>query len=141
MYRDDTCPSCGESLPPDHLYCREHSVDVDDRLHALGTALVEAADQLAEAARLIATIHPDTFDYLAEDEPDDPEWPPRAGLHLAADAEELDVDVDAEPGRVAVRVDTPLAELLAAAAATVGTPDLRRFADACTRAAGTNVTH
>ena len=60
MYRDDLCAVCGESLPPDHLYCREHAAIVDDLLHeapTAGRADVQVGDERdADAVELLGQI-------------------------------------------------------------------------------------
>jgi hypothetical protein len=139
MYRDDVCAVCGESLPPDHFYCREHAAGVDDRLHELGERLGRWLDDLEALATLTGQVAPETWDYLAEREPGDPAWPPSPPLDVRADPEEVVVDVDREPGFVQVRLAVPLDRLLAALSA--GTGDLRRLGEACTKAEGANATH
>ena len=139
MYRDDTCAVCGESLPPDHFYCREHSAGVDDRLHEIGALLPRVAADVARLAALLGEVAEETWDYLAEDEPDDPAWPPVPEVALRADPEQVEVDVDSEPGLVRVRLAVPLADLLAALAG--GMAPAERFAAACSDADGANATH
>jgi hypothetical protein len=141
MYRDDVCAVCGESLPPDHLYCREHAAEVDDRLRELGVLLPRVLDDLTRLGELVGGIAEPTWDYLAEDEPDDPLWPPTPRLEVLADADELDVDVDAEPGMVRLVLQVGLAPLLDAVRAALDTPDLRRAAAAAAKAEGANATH
>ena len=154
MYRDDTCAVCGESLPPDHFYCREHGAQVDDRLHAIGELLPRVLDDVAELAGLLDGVAQETWDYLAERAAEDgddggdgdgggdePEWPPVPDLHLRADADDVEVDVDTEPGFVRVHLRRPLQELLAALAVAADVPELRRLADACAAAEGADGTH
>lgn len=141
MYRDDVCAVCGISLPPDHLYCREHAAEVDDRLHEIGAIVPRLLDDVARLAELVDGIAEPTWDYIAEDEPDDPPWPPVPRLELNADAEEIDVDVDADPGMVRLVVQVGLSKLLRAALEALDTPDLRRAAAACAEAEGANATH
>jgi hypothetical protein len=141
MYRDDVCAVCGESLPPDHFYCREHAAGVDDRLHEIGSRLPRLLEELANLTELLDGVAEETWDYLAEDEPDDPIWPPVPTVLVRADAEDIDVDVDSEPGYVAVRLQLGLPALLAALAAGLDTEDLRRAAAACRAAEGANSTH
>jgi hypothetical protein len=141
MYRDDVCAVCGESLPPDHVYCREHAATVDERLHDIGALLPRLLDDLGRLSELLDGIAEETWDYLAEDEADDPEWPPVPRVEVRADAEEVDVDVDTEPGYVAVRLDVALAPLLRAVAAGLDTAELRRAAAACAAAEGASSTH
>jgi hypothetical protein len=139
MYRDDTCAVCGESLPPDHFYCRDHGAGVDERLHRLGETLGRWLDDLDQIVTLLGQVAPETWDYLAEGEPGDPDWPPSPQLDLRADAEAVTVDVDAEPGLVRVRLAVDLRTLLAGLAADAET--LRRLAEACDKAHGANATH
>jgi hypothetical protein len=139
MYRDDVCAVCGESLPPDHFYCREHAAGVDARLHQLGGLLERWLDDLDQIVALLDQIAPETWDYLAEQEPDDPAWPPAPHVDLRADAEDVTVDVDTEPGLVRVRLAVPLETLLAGLAG--GAQPLRRLADACQKAEGASATH
>ncbi len=139
MYRDDVCAVCGESLPPDHFYCREHAAGVDDRLHELGERLGRWLDDLGALSTLASQVAPETWDYLAEHEADDPDWPPAPAIDVRADPEEVTVDVDREPGFVQVRLAVPVEELLAALA--TGTGELRQLATACANAKGANATH
>lgn len=141
MYRDDVCAVCGESLPPDHLYCREHAAEVDDRLHELGALIPRAITDLQRLGELVAGIAGPTWDYVAESQPDDPVWPPTPRLEILADAEHVDVDVDAEPGMVRTVVSVELAPLLSAVVAAIDTAELRRAAAACLVAEGANATH
>lgn len=141
MYRDDTCATCGESLPPDHVYCRVHAAEVDGRLHELGERLPRLLDDLDSTARLLGELAEETFDYVAEGEPDDPLWPPAAGLSIRADADDIDVDVDSEPGMVRVTAQLPLQPLLDAVTAGLDHPALLRFAKACASAEGAGATH
>lgn len=141
MYRDDVCAVCGESLPPNHFYCREHGAVVDERLQALGTLLGDVIDDLGHLARLLDQVAPETWDYLAEQEDDDPDWPPVPHVVLLADAEEVSVDVDAEPGMVRVTLDVGLQPLLAALARGLDAPSLHRLAAAAATAKGANATH
>jgi hypothetical protein len=141
MYRDDLCAVCGESLPPDHLYCREHAAEVDDRLHEIGTLLERMRTDLPRLAALLEGIAEETYDWLAEDEPEDPEWPPADEVALRLDPEDLEVDVDTEPGYVRVILRPPLAALLAQTAAVLSSGEAERFARACAEAEGANATH
>lgn len=140
MYRDDTCAVCGESLPPDHFYCRRHGHDVDDRLHHIGGLLPTVQHDAAVLCDLLDGIAEETWDYLAEQRPDDPEWPPPTSLTVTVDTEAVDVDVDTEPGMVRVRLDLPLEQLLAVAAEALGAID-PRFAAVCADAEGADATH
>jgi hypothetical protein len=139
MYRDDACAVCGESLPPDHFYCREHAAEVDGRLHELGTTLARWLDDLDRIVTLLGQVAPETWDYLAEGEAGDPLWPPPPEVELRADPEEVIVDVDSEPGLVRVRLGVGLLPLLAAFAQA--TSELRTMAVACQKAEGANATH
>lgn len=139
MYRDDACAVCGESLPPDHFYCREHAAGVDDRLHEFGATLARWLDDLDHIVTLLAQVAPETWDYLADSEADDPLWPPVPAVELRADPEEITVDVDSKPGLVRVRLGVGLLPLLAALAEATG--KLRGMAAACAKAEGANATH
>lgn len=141
MYRDDVCAVCGESLPPDHFYCREHAARVDDRLHEIGATLPRVLADLDRLAALLDQVAAETWDYLAEAEADDPVWPPVPVVELRADAEEVDVDLDAEPGYVRARLTVPLRSLLAAVHGGLDTDELQRLARACRDAAGAGATH
>lgn len=141
MYRDDVCAVCSESLPPDHLYCREHAAEVDDRLREIGALLPRVLDDLARLGELVGAIAEPTWDYVAEDEDDDPVWPPVPHLEALADAEEVDVEVDADPGYVRLVLRLGLGPLLTAVSGALDTPELRRLAEACARAEGANATH
>jgi hypothetical protein len=141
MYRDDVCAVCGESLPPDHFYCREHAADVDERLHEIGAIVPRLLDDLDRLCELVDGVAEETWDYIAESEPDDPVWPPAPTVRLRADAEEVDVDVDSEPGYVAVRLELGLPALLGALREGLDTAELRRAAAACAHAQGASSTH
>lgn len=145
MYRDDVCAVCGESLPPDHLYCREHAAQVDDLLHEIGDRVPALLADLARLADLVSSIHPETWDYLAEqhaeDEDDEPVWPPASLLTLHADGGDVDVDVDTEPGMVTVEVRTALADLLRAVATTIETSGAPAMAAAASEARDAGATH
>lgn len=141
MYRDDVCAVCGESLPPDHFYCREHGATVDDRLHEIGDLLPRMTRDTARLATLLAQVAEETWDYLAEQQDDDPAWPPAPAVELHADAEDVDVDVDTEPGFVAVRLSLPLADLLAALGRDLSREQWRRLAEVTAAATGANATH
>jgi hypothetical protein len=141
VYRDDVCAVCGESLPPDHFYCREHAAEVDDRLHELGAILPRLRTDLRRAAELLGEVAGETWDYLAAAEPDDPDWPPAPAVRLRATPEEVAVDVDSEPGYVQVRLDVAAQALLTALADGLDSEALTRFAAACARAEGANATH
>lgn len=141
MYRDDLCAVCGESLPPDHFYCREHAATVDARLQQIGTLLPRVAEDVATLAQLLGQVAAETWDYLAEHEPDDPPWPPVPQVSLRADPEEIDVDVDSEPGYVRADLRIGLTALLAAVADGLAAPEMARAAAAAARCEGANATH
>ena len=141
MYRDDVCAVCGDSLPPDHLYCREHAAIVDDLLHELGGLLPRLDADLRRAAELITSIHPETWDYLAEGVGTDAEWPPRPRLITTTDGEDLDVDVDSDPGKVTISVDLDLADVLRDLAAALGAAGVEAVAAAARDADGAGATH
>ncbi|CAN5875194.1 MAG: hypothetical protein M3R09_01295 [Actinomycetota bacterium] len=141
MYRDDTCAVCGDPLPPDHFYCRRHAATVDDRLHEIGELLGRAVADLPRLATLLGQVAQETWDYLADGEVDAPQWPPVPPVELRAHADEVDVDVDTEPGRVRLSVTAGISPLLAALAAGLDTADVRRLARACSAAQGADATH
>lgn len=141
MYRDDACAVCGESLPPDHFYCRDHAATVDERLHEIGDLLPRVAQDAGRLATLLAQVAPETWDYIAEQQDDDPVWPPVPEVAVRADAEEIDVDVDTEPGYVRTRLRLPLSSLVAALAAGLADTELERVAAAAARCEGANATH
>jgi hypothetical protein len=143
MYRDDVCAVCGESLPPDHLYCREHAAEVDDRLHEIGDVTRRLAEDVPRLARLLADIAPETWDWLAEVVAKDDElvWPPAPPMTLHVHADEVDVDVDTEPGRVRIDLGSDLRTVLESLAEALGHADLDTFADACRSATGAGATH
>jgi hypothetical protein len=142
MYRDDTCAVCGESLPPDHLYCREHAAVVDDLLHELGERLPRLVEDLARCAALLGMVHPETWDWLAEAAGRDEEvWPPRTTVVVAADGEDVDVDVDTEPGRVTASLTLDLGTALSALATALGGAGVERLAAAAAGAEGAGATH
>ena len=141
MYRDDVCAVCGESLPPDHLYCREHAAVVDDLLHEIGETLPRLIGDLDRVAELLDSIAPETWDYLAEDHPDDPVWPPAPTTVLTADGADVDVDVDAEPGMVTVSVRHTLAATLRAVHSALAASGLDDMIGAARDADGAGATH
>ena len=141
MYRDDTCAVCGESLPPDHFYCREHGATVDERLREIGALLPRITADLERAGLLLEQIAQETWDYLAEQQPDDPQWPPTPVVKLHADAEEIDVDIDSEPGFVSVRLSTATSTVLRAVAAALEDEHWRRLSAVAADAEGMNATH
>lgn len=141
MYRDDVCAVCGESLPPDHFYCREHAAGVDERLHEIGALLARLRQDVPRLAELLGQVAGETYDWLAEPHDPDAQWPPPAPLDLRLDPEDVDVDVHSEPGYVRVRVRPPLGDLLAGVAAVLTGPDIDAFTQAAAGAEGGNATH
>lgn len=141
MYRDDVCAVCGESLPPDHFYCREHAVDVDDRLHEISERLPELVKDTTRLTELVDGIAEETWDYVAESDPSDPQWPPGAEVRLRVDPEQIDVDVDSEPGYVRVQLRLSLVELLSAVQEGLKTAGDPSFLSSCAQAEGANATH
>jgi hypothetical protein len=141
MYRDDVCAVCGESLPPDHLYCREHAAVVDDLLHEVGERLPRLAEDLGRTAELLRMIHPETWEYLAEQAGDDPVWPPRPTVVSSTDGEDVDVDVDSEPGQVTVSLTVDLAAALGDLAAALARTSAAAMAAAARTAEGAGATH
>lgn len=144
MYRDDVCAVCGESLPPDHFYCREHAAGVDDRLREIGALLDRVADDLPALGTLLDDVAQETWDWLAEQhESGDEEllWPPAPLLEVQVHADDIDVDVDSEPGQVRIRTRVPLQRLLAALAGSLSAAGVDRLAVACRQAEGADATH
>jgi hypothetical protein len=141
MYRDDVCAVCGESLPPDHFYCREHAATVDQRLHEIAGLLDGVREDVARLAGLVGEVAGETWDYLAEAQPDDPAWPPAPQLALRVLPEEIDVDVDPEGAYVRVDVRAPLHQLLGALSAALDDRRLQRLSAACRHVEGANATH
>ncbi|HWH31972.1 MAG TPA: hypothetical protein VNU01_04815 [Egibacteraceae bacterium] len=141
MYRDDECAVCGESLPPDHLYCREHGAEVDDRLHDIGALLARLGEDVPRLARLLDQVAGETYDWLAEAHEPEADWPPAPPLALRVDPEDVDVDLDSEPGYVRVAIRPRLADLLGALDAALREAGAGAFAEACARAEGANATH
>ena len=132
---------CGESLPPDHFYCREHSAGVDDRLHEIGALLRRVSTDVPRLAALLDQVAQETWDYLAEARPDEPDWPPALAFGVRAHPDDVDVDVDSEPGQVRVDLTLGLPALLAAVAAALAPPDIAQLAEAAAGAEGANATH
>lgn len=141
MYRDDQCAVCGAALPPDHVYCREHAAEVDDRLHRIGALLDRVLDDLPQLARLVDEVAPETWDWLSEAAEEDEEWPPPLALRLLLHADQFDVDVDSEPGRVRVRLEADLHTWAAATDAAMRQGGLRLVAQACTKATGADAAY
>lgn len=141
MYRDDECAVCGESLPPDHFYCREHAVDVDERLHTIGQALPALESDARSLHSLVKGIAQETWDYLADSDPEEPDWPPTLSLNMQLDAESISLDVDQEPGYVRMQLDVTLLQLLELAGQGLGQAASSTFVDTVSSASGTGVTH
>ncbi len=141
MYRDDSCAVCGESLPPDHFYCREHAAGVDDRLHEVGVLLHRVGDDLPRLVELLAAVAPETWDYLADVAGDEPTWPPQVTVRLRLQGDDVDVDVDPETGGVRVTLAAALPELLGAVSRGLAGADAARLAAACRVAEGANASH
>lgn len=142
MYRDDTCAVCGESLPPDHFYCREHGATVDERLHEIGRLLPQVAADVRQLGRLIEGIAQETWDYLAEQLDDDPQWPPRPAVLMPADAEDVNVEVhESVPGAVRLELTVPADMILQAVAAALAHDDWQRVAQVTATAEGADGTH
>lgn len=136
MYRDDQCAVCGEALPPDHAYCREHASQVDDRLHQIGELLDRLLDDLPALTQLLAQIAPDTWDWLSDDAGSDEQWPPVLDVRVRLHADQVDVDIDSEPGRVKVDLDGDLLTWCDALRTALERADLRTVAQTCARADG-----
>lgn len=141
MYRDDVCAVCGESLPPDHFYCRRHGAEVDARLHAIADHLPTVQRSAADAARLLRGVAEETWDYVAESQDDDADWPPRATVTWTVDTEAVEVDVDEEPGMVRVQIAVDLPELLETVAGALAEAQRRGFVAACADVEGADATH
>lgn len=141
MYRDDVCAVCGESLPPDHLYCRLHASDVDERLHEIADLLPQVGRDAERLAALLDGIAAETWDYLAEREADDPDWPPTTEVGLRLDPEQVDVDVDREPGYVRIDLRLELVDVLAAVGRGLRDAADPRFVSAAASAEGAGATH
>lgn len=141
MYRDDQCAVCGAALPPDHVYCREHAVEVDDRLHRIGATLDRVLDDLPELAQLVGEIAPETWEWLSDESGDADTWPPSLDLRLQLHADQVDVDVDSEPGRVRVDLATELLDWARAATEAMERAKLRRVARACADASGADAAY
>ncbi len=141
MYRDDQCAVCGAALPPDHVYCREHAAEVDERLHRVGATLGRVLDDLPELARLVGEIAPETWEWLSDEQGVAEEWPPALDVRLSLHADQVDVDVDSEPGQVRVDLATELRDLVQAATDAMERAELRRVARACAEASGADAAY
>lgn len=141
MYRDDQCAVCGVALPPDHVYCREHAAEVDGRLHRIGQLLGRVLDDLPQLAKLLGEVAPDTWEWLSDEVGDSDEWLPPLALRLQVHADQLDVDVDTEPGRVRLDLEADLPDWCRATTAAMDAAALRRVADACLEATGADAAY
>lgn len=141
MYRDDECAVCGVSLPPDHVYCREHAAEVDERLHRIGALLARLLEDLPQLTRLLDEIAPETWDWLADEQGVPSDWPPPLALRMQVHADQLDVDVDSEPGRVRLDVESELRDWCAATMSAAEAAQLHRVARACCEATGGDATY
>lgn len=141
MYRDDECAVCGAALPPDHVYCREHAAEVDGRLHRIGELLGRVMDDLPRLARLLDEIAPETWEWLSDEAGDTTGWLPPLPLRMHVHADQLDVDVDSEPGRVRLDVEADLAAWCRTTVAAMDDAELRRVALACTEATGADASY
>lgn len=138
MYRDDTCAVCGVALPPDHVYCREHAAQVDARLHDIGRLLERILGDLPALARLAEEIAPETWEWLSDAAGRDEAWPPPLPLKLRVHADQVEVDVDSEPGLVRIDLTADVAPLLAAVSRALLAGGMREVARACAVAEGAN---
>jgi hypothetical protein len=141
VYRDDECAVCGAALPPDHVYCREHAAEVDDRLHRVGELLGRVLDDLPQLAQLLDEIAPETWEWLSDDAGATAGWLPPLALRLQVHADQLDVDVDSEPGRVRLDVEADLSAWCRTTVAAMDAASLRRVARACTEAMGADAAY
>jgi hypothetical protein len=98
-------------------------------------------DGVRRLAVLVDGVADETWNYVAEDELDDPLWPPVPVVSFTADADEVDIDVDTEPGFVRAELRVPLPRLLSALADDLDNAELRRLAAACTAVEGASATH
>jgi hypothetical protein len=141
VYRDDECAVCGSALPPDHAYCREHAAQVDDRLHEIGVVLDRLLDDLPRLAQLLDEIAPQTWEWLSDESGDADVWPPPLVLRLHQHADEFEVDVDSEPGRVRIDLETPLRTWCHSTASAMDGVRLRTVAQACAQARGADAAY
>lgn len=144
MYRDDACAVCGVSLPPDHFYCREHGAEVDVRLHEIGERLDALVRDLPRLAQLLNEVAPETWDWLADEAgggDDDLVWPPSPPMTLHVHADEVEVDVDTEPGRVRIDLACDLGTVLRALTEGLEAAQAEQLAAACRAAEGADATH
>ena len=136
MYRDDQCAVCGAALPPDHIYCREHAADVDERLHRIGAVLHRMLDDIAVLPGLVDQVAPETWEWLSDMMDSDERWPPQLRLDLRLHADQVEVDVDSEPGQLRVAVQPDLAHWCHTTGAAMDAADVRAVAWACEVAQG-----
>ncbi len=141
MYRDDECAVCGVSLPPDHAYCREHAAEVDERLHQIGILLERMLDDLPRLAHLLSEIAPQTWEWLSDATGDAGDWPPPLALRLRLHADQLDVDVDSEPGRVRIDIESDVEPWCRATASAMDDARLLTVARACASATGADAAY
>lgn len=141
MYRDDACAVCGVSLPPDHVYCREHAAQVDDRLHQIGDVLSRLLEDLPALTRLLDEVAPETWDWLSDVAGTSDDWPPDLALRLQLHADQLDVDVDSEPGRVRIDIESDLLAWCRSAVTAMDDAKLARVARACVEATGADAAY
>jgi hypothetical protein len=136
VYRDDQCAVCGAALPPDHVYCREHAGQVDDRLHEIGVLLRRIADDVPALTRLLGQVAPETWEWLSDTMGSDEQWPPSLAVQMRLHADQVDVDVANDPGQVTVDLDADLLTLCDALRVAIEATDLNSVADACVDAQG-----
>ena len=127
---------CGAALPPDHVYCREHAGQVDDRLHHIGELLQRIADDVPALTRLLDQVAPETWEWLSDSMGSDEQWPPPLAVRMRLHADQVDVDVAGDPGQVRVDLDADLATWCDALRTAIEATDLRAVADACLDAEG-----
>lgn len=127
---------CGAALPPDHVYCREHAGQVDDRLHQIGELLRRIADDVPALTRLLDQVAPETWEWLSDTMGSDEQWPPPLAVRMRLHADQVDVDVASDPGQVRVDLDADLLTLCDALRVAIEATDLRSIADACLHAEG-----
>ena len=136
MYRDDQCAVCGAALPPDHVYCREHAGEVDDRLHEIGTLLHRLVDDVPALTRLLDQVAPETWEWLSDSMGREDQWPPPLPVRLRLHADQVEVDVASEPGQVLVDLEVDLRTWCDALREAIKATDLRTVAQACAQATG-----
>ena len=136
MYRDDQCAVCGAALPPDHVYCREHAGEVDERLHEIGTLLHRLVDDVPTLTRLLGQVAPETWEWLSDSMGREDQWPPPLPIRLRLHADQVEVDVASEPGQVLVDLEVDLRTWCDALREAIEATDLRTVARACAQAAG-----